>query len=90
MCLSWPPVGQLHAQLQQVHNLLGKVSAMGPLVSLLKAHIVREDFLRTNRDLLDTFGILARGEQLLVSLADHAQPIQCMHAHSCSPVHLLK
>jgi hypothetical protein len=42
---------------------------MGPLVSLLKAHIVREEFLRTNRDLLDTFGILARGEQLLVSNA---------------------
>lgn len=39
---------------------------MGPLVSLLKAHNVREDFLRTNRDLLDTFGILARGELLLV------------------------
>jgi hypothetical protein len=63
---AWPPAGQLHAQLLQVHNLLGKVSAMGPLVSLLKANIVREDFLRTNRDLLDTFGILARGEQLLV------------------------
>jgi hypothetical protein len=63
--------GQLHAQLLQVVDLLGKVSAMGPLrgprlVSLLKAHIVREEFLRTNRDLLDTFGILARGEQLLV------------------------
>lgn len=50
-----------------VHALLGKVSTMGPLVSLRKAHIVREEFLRTNRDLLDTFGILARGEQLLVS-----------------------
>jgi hypothetical protein len=59
--------GQLHAQLLRVHALLGKVSAMGPLVSLLKAHIVREEFLHTNRDLLDTFGILARGEQLLVS-----------------------
>jgi hypothetical protein len=63
---SCPPAGQLHAQLLQVHSLLGKVSAMGPLVSLLKAHNVREDFLRTNRDLLDTFGILARGELLLV------------------------
>jgi hypothetical protein len=59
--------GQLHAQLLRVHALLGKVSTMGPLVSLRKAHIVREEFLRTNRDLLDTFGILARGEQLLVS-----------------------
>jgi hypothetical protein len=49
-----------------VHNLLGKVAAMGPLVSLLKANIMREEFLRTNRDLLDTFGILAGGEQLLV------------------------
>jgi hypothetical protein len=68
-------VGQLHAQLLQVHNLLGKVSAMGPLVSLIKAHIVREEFLRTNRNLLDTFGILARGVQLLVG------PLQpCFHA----------
>jgi hypothetical protein len=67
MCLFQPPAEQLHAQLLQVHNLLSKVSAMGPLVSLIKAHIVREDFLRTNRDLQDTFGILARGEQLLVS-----------------------
>lgn len=60
------PAGQLHAQLLQVHSLLSKVAGMGPLVSLLKAHHVREEFLRTNRDLLDTFGILARGEQLLV------------------------
>jgi hypothetical protein len=61
----------MHAQLLRVHALLGKVSAMGPLVSLLKANIVREEFLRTNRDLLDTFGILARGEQLLVSHLVH-------------------
>lgn len=58
--------GQLHAQLLRVHSLLSKVSAMGPLVSLVKAHHIREEFLRTNRDLLDMFGILARGEQLLV------------------------
>jgi hypothetical protein len=64
---AWPSAGQLYAQLLQVHSLLGKVSAMGPLVSLLKAHLVRDEFLRTNRDLLDTFGILAGGEQLLVS-----------------------
>jgi hypothetical protein len=64
---AWCFAGQLYAQLLEVRNLLGKVSAMGPLVSLLKANIVREEFLRTNRDLLDTFGILARGEQLLVS-----------------------
>jgi hypothetical protein len=88
-CVSACIAGQLHAQLLQVYDLLGKVSAMGPLVSLLKAHIVREEFLRTNRDLLDTFGILARGEQLLVSLVQQSchmirsrrQHIyQCQHA----------
>ena len=71
--------GQLHAQLLRVHALLGKVSAMGPLVSLLKANIVRAAFLRTNRDLLDTFGILARGEQLLVSQGVHRSLRSTMH-----------
>jgi hypothetical protein len=77
--------GQLHAQLLRVHALLGKVSAMGPLVSLLKAHIVREEFLRTNRDLLDTFGILARGEQLLVSQGVHWTLLNTMTALADRP-----
>jgi hypothetical protein len=39
---------------------------MGPLMSLLKANVVRGEFLRINRDITSTFGLLAAGEQLLV------------------------
>lgn len=56
---------------------------MGPLVSLLKANHVREEFLRTNRDLLDTFAILARGEQLLVGgCCGWLAPARCAHTAS--------
>jgi hypothetical protein len=58
---------QLYSQLEDVRGLLIEVSKMSTLVSLVKAAAVREDFLRTNRDLMNTFFILAQGEQLLVS-----------------------
>jgi hypothetical protein len=35
-------------------------------MSLLKANTVRTEFLRINRDITGTFGLLAAGEQLLV------------------------
>lgn len=60
------PTAQLHAGLLSADRLLAQVSRMGPLMSLLKAHIVREEFLRINRDITATFNILAAGEQLLV------------------------
>lgn len=47
-------------------RLLGDVASMGPLMSLLKANAVRGEFLRINRDITGTFGLLAAGEQLLV------------------------
>lgn len=40
---------------------------MGPLLSLVKAYSVRSQFLRVNKDIINTFNILASGEQLLVS-----------------------
>jgi hypothetical protein len=58
---------QLHTQLLEVHSLLVEVGNMSKLVALLKADRVRDDFLRTNRDLINIFIILAQGEQLLVS-----------------------
>lgn len=61
------PAEQLHAQLLEVHALLVQVGNMSTLVALIKADAVRDDFLRTNRDLINTFSILAQGEQLLVS-----------------------
>ena len=61
--------GQLYDSLQHAQRLLVRVSNMGPLVSLLKAAMIREEFLRVNRDLTCAFNILAAGEQLLVSLA---------------------
>jgi hypothetical protein len=41
---------------------------MGPLLSLMKAYSVRDEFLRVNKDIVNTFNILAAGEQLLVSI----------------------
>lgn len=67
MC-AWCCAGQLHADLLAAQALLARVSQMGPLMSLLKAHIVRSEFLRINRDITSVFGILASGEQLLVRL----------------------
>jgi hypothetical protein len=60
------PAEQLLAQLEEVHALLLRVNKMSTLVALVKANQVREEFLRTNRDLISTFSILANGEQLLV------------------------
>jgi hypothetical protein len=51
----------------EIHALLVRVGNMSALVALVKAYAVRDDFLRTNRDLINTFSILAQGEQLLVS-----------------------
>lgn len=62
------PAERLHAQLEDVRGLLLRVQKMSTLVALVKANQVREEFLRTNRDLISTFSILAQGEQLLVSL----------------------
>jgi hypothetical protein len=62
------PAEQLLAQLEEVHALLLRVNKMSTLVALVKANQVREEFLRTNRDLISTFSILAQGEQLLVSI----------------------
>jgi hypothetical protein len=36
-------------------------------MSLIKANVVRDEFLRINRDITSTFSLLAAGEQLLVS-----------------------
>jgi len=58
----WAVTAQLHAGLLSADRLLAQVSRMGPLMSLLKAHIVREEFLRINRDITATFNILAAGE----------------------------
>ena len=70
------PAEQLHAQLLEVHRLLVTVKNMSTLVALIRANAVCDDFLRTNRDLINTFSILAQGEQLLVSnsLAASGQP----------------
>jgi hypothetical protein len=57
----------LRAQLEDVYGLLLKVKSMSTLVALVKAHHVRGEFQRTNRDVINTFNILAQGEQLLVS-----------------------
>jgi hypothetical protein len=42
---------------------------MGPLLSLIRAYSVRDEFLRVNKDIVNTFAILAAGEQLLVGIA---------------------
>jgi hypothetical protein len=47
-------------------RLLSEVARMGPLMSLIKANVVRDEFLRINRDITSTFSLLAAGEQLLV------------------------
>lgn len=60
------PAEQLHVQLQGLHALLVLVGNMGTLVALIKAESVREDFLRSSTDLINTFDILAQ-QQLLVS-----------------------
>jgi hypothetical protein len=60
------PAAQLHANLLGAHSLLQRVSGMGPLLSLIKAYSVRDEFLRVNKDIVNTFAILAAGEQLLV------------------------
>lgn len=57
----------LRAQLEDVYRLLLRVKNMSTLVALVKANNVRDEFQRTNRDLINTFNILAQGEQLLVS-----------------------
>jgi hypothetical protein len=61
------PAEQLYDQLLEIHALLVRVGNMSTLVALIKAASVRDDFQRTNRDLINTFNILAQGEQLLVS-----------------------
>lgn len=61
------PAEQLNAQLLEVQKLLVQVSKMSTLVALIKADSVRDAFCRTSRDLVNTFQILAVGEQLLVS-----------------------
>lgn len=66
---------QLHANLLGAHGLLQRVSHMGPLLSLIKAYSVRDEFLRVNKDIVNTFGILAAGEQLLVSPLPSAMPV---------------
>jgi hypothetical protein len=43
------------------------VASTGPLLSLLRAADVRQDFLRINRDLSNCFNILGAGEKLIVS-----------------------
>jgi hypothetical protein len=62
------PAAQLYANLLGAHGLLQRVSRMGPLLSLMKAYSVRDEFLRVNKDIVNTFNILAAGEQLLVSI----------------------
>lgn len=39
---------------------------MGPLVQLLKAYALRGEFLCINRDIVNTFNLLAAGQQLTV------------------------
>jgi hypothetical protein len=67
LCLCLLLAEQLRAQLMEIHALLVRVGNMSALVALIKAASVRDDFQRTNRDLINTFNILAQGEQLLVS-----------------------
>jgi hypothetical protein len=66
LCCSAHPAGQLHAGLLPAQRLLSDVARMGPLMSLIKANAVRDEFLRINRDITSTFSLLAAGEQLLV------------------------
>lgn len=51
--------------LSDAEQLLRRVANMGPLVSLLSASWVREEFLQINRDLTNMFSILGSGEKLL-------------------------
>jgi hypothetical protein len=58
--------GTLQTTLQDARDLLEKVCNTGPLEALLKATFVRDDFNRINRDLINTFQLLASIEKLLV------------------------
>ena len=69
---------------------------MGPLVSLLRASWVREEFLQINRDLTNMVSILGSGEKLLVSavaalVLSHEcntlqEPVAAgLHLQSCRP-----
>ena len=60
--------GKLRVALQEALQLLQDVTRTGPLMALLTASMLREDFIRVNRDLMNTFHLLAAGEQLLVRL----------------------
>jgi hypothetical protein len=66
VCCCNSPTGQLYASLLPAQSLLSEVARMGPLMSLIKANVVRDEFLRINRDITSTFSLLAAGEQLLV------------------------
>jgi hypothetical protein len=80
LCLCVSPAEQLRVQLLEIHALLVRVGNMSALVALIKAASVRDDFQRTNRDLINTFNILAHGEQLLVSRRWFAAVLQGMIA----------
>ena len=79
------PAGQLHASLLPAQSLLSEVARMGPLMSLIKANVVRDEFLRINRDITSTFSLLAAGEQLLVSCRSWAKAVSHVAA-MCSHI----
>ena len=58
-------VGDVEAALLTAHELLRKSRMTGPLKSLLLARLMREEFLRANRDLCNAFSILCHGAVLV-------------------------
>lgn len=73
--LSWQSLcdaAALCETLEQARALLIKVSNTGPLMSLLMAKALRDEFLAISRDLHNTFQSMAAGEKLLVSDSEYS------------------
>lgn len=73
-------LGKLGAALQDASKLVASIGNMGPLVALVMALHIRDEFLRVNRDLMNTFHMLASGENLRELSRGRAAQIQAVQS----------
>eukprot|EP00879_Flechtneria_rotunda_P027147 GHRR01029021.1.p1 GENE.GHRR01029021.1~~GHRR01029021.1.p1 ORF type:complete len:470 (+),score=118.57 GHRR01029021.1:109-1518(+) len=59
--------------LSRAESFLKRIGNTGPLISVMTASIIKREFLLINRDLTNTFQILAAGEKLLEMTEAHAE-----------------